>query len=203
MYLIGDGFLWGTVPIVLMNYLYIKKGKETKKSGRLMLLDLAYDFAEKEGIPTASIKQAKILEEPEGRPYLNVDDIEFSVSHSGDYWAALFSKDRCGLDIQIERTVAFTKIAKRFFTEREAEYVDLFKAQAFYDIWTKKEAYGKMTGKGFFSNPPSFVDDSMNEVTCIDYKSREFFVFNTSIEELEGYKLGICAVDKEYKAVFI
>lgn len=98
-------------------------------------------------------EELQILKEEGGKPYFKNQDICFSISHSGQYWAVLIGKGRCGLDIQIPVKASYLKIAEKMFS-REAldkliliEEPELLKAE-FFKLWVKKEALGKFSGKG-------------------------------------------------------
>jgi len=102
-----------------------------------------------------------------GKPMLrDHPEIHFSVSHSGNLWACAFSADPVGLDLEKrdpgigERKVGKTeerylRIARRFFSAEEFDYVRVNGILGFYQIWVRKEAYGKYTGEGVF---PSFEE---------------------------------------------
>jgi 4'-phosphopantetheinyl transferase len=90
-----------------------------------------------------------------GKPFLNNQDLQFNLAHSGDYGViALCLNDRIGVDIERCSHVhkPYYDIAKRFFTRTEylalahcpiAESEDLF-----YHLWTQKEAFLKAIGQG-------------------------------------------------------
>ncbi len=78
------------------------------------------------------------------------DNCYVSISHSGDMVAVCTSDKPIGIDIEkIDKTRDLSKIAKRFYHGKELE---LFRenpsAELFFDIWTKKEAYSKISGEG-------------------------------------------------------
>lgn len=81
-----------------------------------------------------------------GKPYIKgFESYRFSVSHSGGCVAFVDSTEEIGIDIQLIQ--GKNKHAARFFTENE----QLYAAQsdsAFFEIWTRKEAYVKMLGIG-------------------------------------------------------
>ena len=102
-----------------------------------------------------------------GKPYvLNSRDYHFSVSHSGN--AIVFVGDSFPVGIDIEQIADENlKMAKRFFTCNEYEYIINSKQLniAFYKIWTSKEAYVKMLGLGLSKPLKSF--DVLNEsINC-------------------------------------
>ncbi len=94
------------------------------------------------------------------KPYLNPNprDIQFNFTdtNSKNGYMGLFAfclGHQVGVDIEsVDRSSDFEKIAKRRFTDAEQTFIrdtqgkiDPKKALA---IWTRKEAYGKATGKG-------------------------------------------------------
>ena len=97
---------------------------------------------------------------------VNSRDYHFSVSHSGN--AIVFVGDSFPVGIDIEQIADENlKMAKRFFTCNEYEYIINSKQLniAFYKIWTSKEAYVKMLGLGLSKPLKSF--DVLNEsINC-------------------------------------
>lgn len=73
-----------------------------------------------------------------GKPYFENIPLKFSISHSGERVIAAVSEREIGADIERRREVN-EGIAGRFFTARELQ-------RDFFEIWTKKEAYGKCKG---------------------------------------------------------
>lgn len=88
-----------------------------------------------------------------GKPYLRDYPFYFNLSHSGNYVVCALSRQEVGVDIQQYRRTDIDRLADRFFS---AEEKDTLKAchdrrereQLFYQLWTRKEAYGKLTGQG-------------------------------------------------------
>ena len=91
-----------------------------------------------------------VLEEPGGKPYVPGGP-EFSVSHSGSCWAVLFADAPCGLDIQLPRRADHEAIARRLFSPREADLVRVQGEDAFFRLWTRREALVKCAGQSVFS----------------------------------------------------
>jgi 4'-phosphopantetheinyl transferase len=91
-----------------------------------------------------------------GKPSLSAVPraIEFNMSHSGDMVAYAFTKtEPVGVDIEHRRDLKDLEgIAKRFFAP--AEYEEMIsldtaaRPQAFFNGWTRKEAYIKALGRG-------------------------------------------------------
>lgn len=112
------------------------------------------------GAPKSETEEATILRTPKGKPYFEGLDLHFNISHSGNIWICLMGPSCCGADVQHVRPCNFEKIAGRFFSAREKGYVEENGIEGFFDIWTRREAYGKYTGEGFFGRMPEFVSDS-------------------------------------------
>jgi 4'-phosphopantetheinyl transferase len=89
-----------------------------------------------------------------GKPYLAGSDLAFNVSHSGKRaLIALAHSRRVGVDVERVRKLPDSEaVARRFFAPAEvAEYLavpELQRVQAFYNAWTRKEAFIKAVGDG-------------------------------------------------------
>lgn len=94
-----------------------------------------------------------ILEDKFGAPYIEGINAHISISHSGDYAACALSDKPIGIDIEKIRPIS-RRVAERTFSAGELEYLGSGEELCgealvrFYEIWTAKEAYAKMKGKG-------------------------------------------------------
>lgn len=101
---------------------------------------------------------------PQGKPSLAkpLPDLQFSASQSaGLAMVAVTAKRRVGVDIEAIRAVPEAEhIAARFFTTSERESISALperaQSQAFFGVWTRKEAFTKAVGLG--------LADSLREV---------------------------------------
>jgi 4'-phosphopantetheinyl transferase len=85
-----------------------------------------------------------------GKPFLQGHtSFHFNISHTWNAIAIAFSNDNVGVDIEKIKSPDF-QISRRFFTSSEQGYILSHNNPgcAFYEIWTKKEAYAKYTGEG-------------------------------------------------------
>lgn len=94
---------------------------------------------------------------PMGKPYLRDMSLSFNLSHSGEYVLCALSEREIGADIQRREGHDMDRLARRFFHERERERLEQMETagereEYFYRLWTRKEAYGKLTGKGIASS---------------------------------------------------
>lgn len=87
---------------------------------------------------------------PAGKPYLKGEaGFHFSLSHARGAVAAAVSDREIGVDVE-PLAPARSRVAKRCFTDREQAYLCAAADpdRAFYEIWTRKEAFLKYTGQG-------------------------------------------------------
>jgi phosphopantetheinyl transferase len=109
-------------------------------AGRHLLLDLFPDFP----IPLIQIATTR-------KPFLPNEAFHFSISHCGDYAAAIVStKNRVGVDIEIPHP-KIERIQHKFITESENELLDTIDANEHNLLtmaWSIKEAMFKWQGIG-------------------------------------------------------
>ena len=95
-----------------------------------------------------------------GKPFLDgaaSQNLNFSLSHSGDrLLIAIHRGAEIGIDIeQIQERSQPLQLASHFMSEEEAQQLarltdPVAHRELFFALWTRKEAYIKALGKGFF-----------------------------------------------------
>ena len=120
------------------------------------------------------------------KPYVRDGSLYFSVSHSGDIVAIAVDDREIGMDVEELPAEDRLKIADRFYHPREREYVHGAEdeARAFCRIWTRKEAYLKMTGEGISTDLTAFDTTSSPLRDSID------------TVDLYGYCLSVCCEER-------
>jgi 4'-phosphopantetheinyl transferase len=98
---------------------------------------------------------------PQGKPELSHNfpntDLCFNVAHcEGFALVAVTRAASVGVDVErVRRLPEFNELVNRFFSPREAELFaklsDNERPQAFFNLWTRKEAWLKATGDGIAS----------------------------------------------------
>lgn len=163
--------------------------KDQKLSlGAGMLLDL--------GLREYGVRERDVLmaKGPVGKPYLpEHPEIHFNLSHSGNVAMAVFSDREAGCDVeQIKKSVK--RVADRFFCEPERQFLaeadsEEEESRRFFQIWTLKESYLKVTGEGthfpldrfcIYRNPLRIQVDG-RPAACSLYEY-----------ELPGYRAAVC-----------
>lgn len=88
-----------------------------------------------------------------GKPFLADHELEFNLSHSGDYALIAVTRERnVGVDVEQIREVEIEELARRNFSPREVSELTALSPErrlnGFFNCWTRKEAYIKAQGLG-------------------------------------------------------
>lgn len=126
-----------------------------------------------------------------GRPYFEAKGApDFNLSHTGGLVAAVIGTCRVGIDIQEElSTLDTAKTAARFFSQAEKEALQNAPRTRFFELWTKKEALGKLLGEGL---APLLGKDTATLAAehGVHFHTTRLFVNN------KAYTLTICATEE-------
>lgn len=130
-----------------------------------------------------------------GKPYFVNLPIEFSISHTEGMWMCIMSDKPCGIDVQVHKKIDAEKIAERFYKPNEVEFVRVFQEAGFFQIWTRREAYGKMTGNGLWGDTPELVDDNISLVNKIE----DYYLVDLDMGD--GMSCALCVADKKVDSI--
>jgi 4'-phosphopantetheinyl transferase len=129
-------------------------------AARALLRDLLAGYL---GQPPGAIRFAyNEWGKPALAPGLVARDLRFNLSHSQDLAMYAFVLERdVGVDIEMIRAdIANERIAENFFSRWEVETLRALplehQAEAFFNCWTRKEAYVKARGQGLSIELDSF-----------------------------------------------
>ncbi len=107
-----------------------------------------------------------ITENEFGKPFLKNKQITFNISHSGNWSVIVCSTNNSGIDIEKIGKPPY-EIMYKNFTQSEIEQIQEYsnedKVEKFYQIWTLKESYIKMLGKGLTKPLDSFSIDAFSD----------------------------------------
>jgi 4'-phosphopantetheinyl transferase len=134
---------------------------------------------------------------PHGKPGLVTPStqktLSFNTSHCGELALYAITRERkIGIDVERVRTdFAYEQIAERFFSPREKVMLDALQAEqvkrkAFFDCWTRKEAYIKARGEGL-SLPLDRFDVSLapgEPATLLEMRGEPLETSRWSLHEL-------------------
>lgn len=126
------------------------------ESSRMLLFEAIAAYTEDE--EKAGPLMAKLKRSESGKPYIEGFS-PFSVSHSGSVWAVAFDERACGIDIQFAKECDMISIAARIFDPKDFETVEKASSEseamardAFFGIWTRREAFVKAFGGTVFDS---------------------------------------------------
>ncbi len=135
-----------------------------------------------------------------GKPFLPKNTLQFNLSHAGGIALIALTKNyEIGIDIEVVNPkVEVEKIAQHFFAKGEIDrLMSLPEAQrheAFFNCWTRKEAFIKATGDGL-----SFPLDQF-EVTLKPNEKAELLATHFDEKEREKWSLFDIDIDEDFKA---
>ncbi|MBR7162180.1 MAG: 4'-phosphopantetheinyl transferase superfamily protein [Clostridia bacterium] len=132
-----------------------------------------------------------------GKPSLkNHPALHFNLSHSGDIAILTVSDVECGVDVEnTNRPHEAMGVANRFFSRNEyaAMMLSANPNEAFCRLWTLRESYVKMRGKGFAIGLSTLKCDFHRGV-CTMYQDHlpQTDAFFKEIRDIPGYRVSIC-----------
>jgi len=110
------------------------------------------------------IKKIRIDYHSNKKPYLASHPwLYFNVSHSEDFAIIAISRNKVGIDIEnISENFDYSNLLAIIFDDNEIVEIEnaVNKKQAFYTLWTRKEAFVKALGKG--------IDEDFKYIPCLD-----------------------------------
>ena len=126
-----------------------------------------------------------------GKPYfVGRSAPDFNLSHSGELAAAVIGSCRVGIDIQEEtETLDASKLSARFFGETEKAALQNAPRARFFELWTKKEALGKLLGVGL---SPLLGKDT----NALAAEHGVHFRTTRIVTETATYTLTVCATEE-------
>ncbi len=147
-------------------------------------------------------KNAVYEENSYGCPKIsNVENFNFSISHSEEMAICAYSEKTIGCDIELIKYPNY-KIVTRFFTKEEKDFLETLqsakiKEKMFFHIWTGKEAISKALGKGIALGFSTFslVEEGLivDEITVEGKKLHLKFIEN------KNYMICVAAEDNEFE----
>jgi 4'-phosphopantetheinyl transferase len=96
-----------------------------------------------------------------GKPQVAGSPVRFNISHSGALAVIALALAEVGVDVELPRVRRSDAIARRFYAPAEierlfAETDPAARADAFFRLWTCKEAFLKVTGEGLSRSTRSY-----------------------------------------------
>jgi 4'-phosphopantetheinyl transferase len=121
-----------------------------------------------------------------GKPFYSGGK-KFNISHSGSFVTVAFSDKEIGLDIEKCADFDISAVFEYLHVQEKKFIVDSNNScDAFFTVWTRKEAYLKAKGIG--------IVEGLNHENCLEPSiGFEEKWFLTSLSIVEDYKLALCS----------
>lgn len=192
---IDQGYIANYFSVVEVDRVYSKGTIESRKHtflGILLLRQLMKNRLKREySIHYPTLDKPILL----GKD-LDISSYDFSLSHSHELVCCIVSKDKVGIDVEKIRNVNF-EIMPLVFTEDEMDFVlakEADRNERFFEIWTRKESFIKLIGKGL-THPLkelNFVENNkVGQILNIDGDRYYFKKFR-----YKNYIISICSDNK-------
>ena len=124
-----------------------------------------------------------------------VKDIEFNISHTGDYVLIAISPKPVGIDVEfLNDEFDFKSILDITFSKKEIDFIgnEAVNPTNFYTMWTRKEALLKASGEG--------VSDNLHLIDCLsEYLERKKEVFKMRTFMIEDSYVASIATSLDQK----
>jgi len=123
------------------------------------------------------------------KPYFREIPWYFNLSHSKEYVLCVLSQQEVGVDIQYKSPRYHERVLHRFFAKEERQMWENLVTQKerddfFYQLWTSKEAFGKLTGEGIAKAISINVADNK--------EAEKIGVVWEDYDDLQEYAISIC-----------
>ena len=116
-----------------------------------------------------------------GKPFLTNNTLQFNLSHSHDFIAfAFMNSEPVGIDIEYKQPLTddlvslLASISSTYDINHFQQIPKVKRFDIFYYLWTMKEAYGKLLGKGLHSGLCDIDIISFAEKLVNDRESPQF-----------------------------
>ena len=151
------------------------------------------DFCRRYKFPIPSHDALSISRTETGKPYFPLSpQLQFSISHSGEYWSCALANQTVGYDLQKyeqpknespqEMNLRHQKMAARFFHPVETQFILLDCQHNFFTVWCAREAYVKHTGQG--------IDQYFSEHCVIPNNKDEMYRISGKTSEISWSSMG-------------
>lgn len=149
--------------------------------------------------------ELRIAKNKYGKPHLlNNDKLFYNISHTRNAIAVTLSDKEIGVDIERIRNFDL-KIINRFFSIAEQEYVLLSnnKIQAFFEVWTKKEAFIKYEGYGL-SIPLNSINVFDKNKYCLTntFNIKNYIISTCTENNINNHQYVQCLTENEIIELF-
>ena len=169
---------------------YIQKWKKENDPWQEILSDiLKRDYSIDE--------MPQILKDEYGKPYFENGQLQFNVSHSGEYLAIAISESTVGVDIQAPKNIK-EGMYKKIVQANEQELIGEKRQTDFLRLWTLKESFVKAEGKGLRISLKDYWFGKENNQYFVNYGGQRCgWTFNIEETLVADYFVSVCGLEEE------
>ena len=143
-------------------------------------------------LPGADLTQIRFGEN--GKPYLPGYEMQFNLSHAGDWALCAVGNAALGCDIEQMRSYKMS-MAHRFFCAEETRMLEDAEGEIqqdlFFRLWTLKESFLKAVGEGLSKPLNSFCISFENSDPVLTGLENEWLL--REYKAAAGYRCALCA----------
>ena len=173
-------------------------------------LSLAAEVLLKKALEQNGIPAYEVEQDENGKPYLcGNSSVKFNLSHSEERVMCVISNREVGCDVEKVRETD-CKLAKRFFTDTECEWIDgageesggsdvlSEKGNRFFRLWTLKESFIKAVGLGMRLSLKEFSFHIEQGSVRIEQSVNQEQYFCKEYDLNDGYRYAACGMIPEF-----
>lgn len=170
---------------------------QDKVASLLSGLMVRYVLSQHTGLSSSELD---ISTDDKGKPFLrNICGCHFSISHTKNMTAMAVDKSPIGIDTENSLNVFsnYVSLAEKCFAAGEIQSFRLRgqTIEDFYDIWTSKEAYVKMTGRGLICLNNTLDTTNLTEYQIITKRIGNFSVSVCCRREIDSAEMHEITLD--------
>ena len=134
----------------------------------------------------------EILRNEWGKPCFAEGNLQFNVSHSGEYLAIAISAHPLGIDIQKTKEIK-DGMFKKVVQPEEQPLIGNDRQKDFLRLWTLKESFVKAEGKGLQISMKDYFFEKEDGFYRVNYCGQRMpWTFNMEEALIEDYFISVC-----------
>jgi 4'-phosphopantetheinyl transferase len=144
-----------------------------------------------------------------GKPsVVGSDDLHFNIAHSGDWVVCVMDKHPVGVDVELITPIDMG-VAETYFSAWEQKTLlalpENEQIALFFELWTLKESYIKLKGKGLSIPLSDFTISAGEQITITVEPGTETppSVFFKQYELDPRYKMAVCGSENRFEDIVL
>jgi 4'-phosphopantetheinyl transferase len=184
------------------NRIYRFRDFEDKK--RMLIGEVLLQYMVYEETGSSSHICEHIVIDSLGKPHIREDSFYLNIAHSGKWIVGVKHHLPVGIDIELKKKIGSVSFVKEYFAYDE--YMEVISApvnlmdNVFYKLWTMKESYTKLIGKGLLIPLQSFIVSAGLTKLLQPYGEMTSTSYFQEYSLDENYILMVCGMVRDFDA---